>query len=355
MQLNKNLTLQIILLLMAIAGLNMLLIEFESDAGGESGITNFKTALWYFVVTITTVGYGDYSPSSAGGRIIGYIYVFASLGVLGYLFSTISNRISIMLEEKKLGFRGSNFEGHIVFLGWNDFSQMVADEIIHAGKQVAILTEYKDNVDLIYDHYPKNQVFVLFSDRQDSETYQRLNVGKSAVVFVSMEDDSEALMDVINLRREFKEVDIVVSLQKPKLKQTFEAAGVTYVVARNEIASKLVASYIFEPDVAGLNLELISSAGEEHQFDIQEYHVLDNNPYLGKNAHEVFHFLKDDHDAVLMGISKKEGEHFRMIPNPSADVRLEVGDYLVVMTNGIGQQKLTNAFGIEEGRLNYQS
>jgi voltage-gated potassium channel len=351
MKFTKSLPFQITLLIALVVAFNLLLVHFESQS--DSGISDFTTALWYFVVTITTVGYGDYSPSSTGGRVIGYIYVFASLGVLSYLFSTISNRISIMLEEKKLGFTGTSFEGHIVFLGWHDFSQMVADEIIHAGKKVAILTDRKDDVDLIYDHYPKKQVYVLFSDRQDSDTYSRMNVGKSAVVFVAMEDDSIALMDVINLRRDFKDIDIVVSLQNPRLKHTFEAAGVTYVVSRNEIASKLVASYIFEPDVAGLNLELISSAGEEHNFDIQEYLITRENPYLGMNGHEVFHRLKDDHDAVLMGVSKKSGAGFELKPNPSREIILEEGDYLMVMTDGIGQQKLTEVFGIEEGRLNY--
>lgn len=330
--------------------LNLVLIHFEKQ-DERSALVNFENVMWYMIVTLTTVGYGDMSPVTSGGKIIGYIYVFSSLGVLGYLFTTVSNKIYHMLEEKKLGFKGTNFEGHIVFLGWNEFSQMVADEVIDAKRSMAVLTSQKDHVDLIYDHYGKEKMFVLFSDRLSPETYERLNLAKSAVVFIAKDDDSEALMDVVNLKRDYPNVEIVVSLHKSNLKQTFMAAGVTYVIARNEIASKLVASYIFEPDVADLNIELISSAGAKAEFDILEYKVIARNPYIHKDGIQIFHALKDDHDVILMGISKVINGKRKLIANPSKEVILKEGDYMVVMTTGAGKEKLNEVFGIGQGRL----
>ncbi len=350
MNLKRNHIIAILGGIALITVLNLLLIHFEKQVEG-SDLTNFENVMWYMIVTLTTVGYGDYSPISTGGKLIGYVYVFSSLGVLGYLFSTISNKIYTMLEERKLGFEGTKFENHIIFLGWNEFSQMVADEVVYANRKIAILTDDKDHVDLIYDHYGKQKVFVLFSDRQGTETYQRLNAGKANTVFISMEDDAEALMDVVNPKQEYPNMEIVVALQRSKLKQTFMAAGVTYVIPRNEIASKLVASYIFEPDVADLNVDLISSAGTDTDYDILEYKVLSSNPYLNMNSHEIFHGLKNDHDAVLMGISKSENGVRKLIANPTNDVKLKEGDYLVIMTTGLGKTKLTEIFGIEQGRM----
>jgi voltage-gated potassium channel len=247
--------------------LNYLLIYFESKVA-EASITTFSEALWYMVVTLTSVGYGDLYPLSIGGKMIGYIYVFSSLGVLGFLFTTISNKIYIMLEEKKLGFRGTTFENHIVFIGWNDFSRMVADEIIHTHKKLAILTEKKDDVDLIYDQYGKDHLFVLFSDFNNLEALEKLNARKASVIFITMQDDTDALMMIVNIKNKCPNQEIVVSLQNSKLKETFRAAGVTHIIARDEISSKLVASYIFEPDVADLNIDLLSSAGKDMDYDI---------------------------------------------------------------------------------------
>lgn len=347
---SKTIFLYLFLVLGVSTLLNSILVYFESSHPGSS-IADLSSAFWYEVVTITTVGYGDFYPISTGGKVIGYIYVFASLGVLGFLFSTISNKVYSIMEEKKLGFKGTKFSEHIVFLGWNDFNRQVADEVAFAGKRIAILTERKDDVDLIYDQYEKDKVFVLFSDLQNNETYSRLNVAEASVVFIALEDDSQSLMDVVNIKNDFPNIPIVVSLNEPRLKKTFESAGVTYVISRNEIASKLVASYIFEPDVAMINVELISSSGKETDFDVQEYEVLDSNPYLGKRGKDIFHALKDDHDVILIGISKKAGNEWKMIPNPSNDVTLDAGDYLVVMTDGIKQKKLIEVFQTNEGRI----
>ncbi|WP_109830566.1 potassium channel family protein [Reichenbachiella versicolor] len=329
--------------------MNSLLVWFESSEEGAS-ITDLSIAYWYLIVTLSTVGYGDYSPISFGGRIIGYIYVFSSLGVLGFLFSTITNKFRTYMEASKLGFNGTSFSQHVVFLGWDQFNQQVADEVISAGKRIAILTSRRDDVDLIYDLYDKKNVFVLFSDHKHTETYQRLNISEASVVFIAVEDDSIALKEVINLRSEHPTVSIVISLNEVQLKQTFLAAGVTYVISRNEIASKLVASYIFEPDVANLNLKLISSVGQMTDYDVQEYEALSTNPYLGKNGHEIFFELKKDHDSILMGISKKADTGWDLITNPSNEITLEEGNFLIIMTNGRGKKILSEVFNTAEGR-----
>lgn len=351
----KSIILLVILFFGVTTVLNGILIFFERQSEGAT-IVDYPTAFWYLIVTLSTVGYGDHSPVSLGGQIIGYVYVIASLGVIGFLFSTISKSVYTMLEESKLGFKGTDFEQHIIFLGWNDFDKQVADEIVDAGKKIAILTENKDQVDLIYDHYGKDRSFVLFSDHQHIDTYKRLNVKSSAVVFIAMTDDSAALMEVVNLRSKFPNICIVVSLNEAQLKQTFISAGVTYVVARNEIASKLVASYIFEPDVARMNTQLISSKGIATDYDVQEYEVLSDNTYIDMNGPDLFHRLKDDLDVVLMGISKSQGNgQWEVISNPSAEVTLKAGDYLILMTNGHGKERLRNEFKVNEGRIMTQT
>lgn len=336
-------------ILLLVIGLNLLLVYFEEEAG--SGIDTLGNAIWYMIVTLTTVGYGDLYPASTGGKVIGYVYVFASLGVLGFIISSISNQVQSMLEEKRLGYKGTDFENHVIFYGWNDFSKLVAEEVISAKKKIAILTDKKDDVDLIYDHWGKEEVFVLFSDLDNTEIFERLNAEKSSVFFLAFDNDGDSLTESINIRTQLPKVDIVVSLKNTKLKGTFQAAGVTYVIARNEIVSKLVASYIFEPDVAEINLDLISSKGRETDFDNQEFEVLEGNPYLGKPCHDVFYAMKKDHDVILIGISKtKEGKR-EVIANPSNDVIVEKGDFLVVMTVGHAHEKLTETFGVHQGRM----
>lgn len=328
---------------------NLLLLHFEA-ANPDSSIRTMGGAMWYTFVTLTTVGYGDLYPVTPGGKVIGYIYVFASLGVLGFLISTISNKIHTMLENKKMGFHGTGFTDHILFVGWNDFSRLVADEVYHSDKKMAVVTNRKDDIDLIYAQYSREQVFVLFNEFSNFEALEKVNANKAATLFISFDDDSEALLYVINFKKLFPKPEIVVSLQKMQLKETFKAAGVTYVITKNEIASKLVASYIFEPEVADMNLDLLSSSRNKSDFDIQQYKVLASNPFVSKDSEEAFHELRSNYDSVLLGISKVKDNKRILIKNPPAGTLIEQGDYLIVMSSGQAKVNLRKTFNTDEGR-----
>lgn len=52
---------------------------------------SFSDAIWWSFVTTTTVGYGDISPASTGGRIVATILMLAGIGLIGSLTSTITS------------------------------------------------------------------------------------------------------------------------------------------------------------------------------------------------------------------------------------------------------------------------
>jgi voltage-gated potassium channel len=336
--------------LVFVIGLNLVLLRFE-DPYPESGIHSFGDAIWYMLVSLTSVGYGDIVPVSPGGKVIGYFYVFASLAVLGVLISSISSNIYTMIEEKKLGFRGTSFEDHIIFIGWNDFNRMVVDEIYSTMRRFAIVTNRKDDVDLIYEEYKKRKAFVLFSDYHNLEIIEKVNPTKASEVFINFGSDTDQLLYVINFKKLFPQPNIIVSVENSKLKDTFLAAGVTYVIARNELASKLVASYIFEPDVAELNLDLLSQAQHDDDYDNQEYKVIDQNPYLNKDYFDAFVDVKKTYDCVLLGLSKTINNKRVLMPNPGKGTKIELGDHLILMVSGASKKVLEKDFGIFEGRI----
>ncbi len=330
--------------------LNRLLLYFEAPAENSS-IKTFSDTIWYLIVTLTTVGYGDMYPITSGGKVIGVLYVIASFGMIGFLISTITKYIYTMIEERKLGYKGTNFEEHIVFIGWNEFSRLVMDEIVYSSTKTAIVTNNKDDIDLIYNEFGKKNTFVLFADYQNFEALQKINISKSSEVFVSFQDDTDSLIYVINFKKFYPNSLIVVSIENMSLKDTFLAAGVTYVIARNEIASKFVASYMFEPDVAVLNNEIISSAKTDSEYDNQEYKVIATNPYLGKNCMDVFFDIRKKYDGVLLGISKYVDGKWKVITNPGEKVIVEENDHLVIMLTSQTKALVEKDFGVPEGRV----
>ena len=69
---------------------SILVLQFES----RSPDANIKTggdALWWAVVTITTVGYGDFYPVTTLGRLTGVSVMFAGVGIIGALASILAS------------------------------------------------------------------------------------------------------------------------------------------------------------------------------------------------------------------------------------------------------------------------
>ena len=67
------------------------------ETGPNAEITSFPDALWWAIVTVTTVGYGDVVPVSSAGRAMGYILVLGGVGIFGAL---TANFASFLVREQ---------------------------------------------------------------------------------------------------------------------------------------------------------------------------------------------------------------------------------------------------------------
>lgn len=56
-------------------------------------VSSLFDALWWALVTITAVGYGDIAPTSVAGRLVGMVLIAASLGVFGYAAALASSAL----------------------------------------------------------------------------------------------------------------------------------------------------------------------------------------------------------------------------------------------------------------------
>jgi voltage-gated potassium channel len=70
-------------------GIGVYLVEHNQPG---ANITNLGNALWWAVITITTVGYGDYTPVTTIGRIIAVVAMFSGIGIVVSLVTLLSQR-----------------------------------------------------------------------------------------------------------------------------------------------------------------------------------------------------------------------------------------------------------------------
>lgn len=326
------------------------MVSAESRMEG-SNIGTFGDALWYSIVTLTTVGYGDRFPVTLVGRLVAIGFLLGSIGVLGFLIGEITKNINERRERKRMGHDGTSFTDHVVIIGWNDFARTIMRQLVAADRQVAVVTDHKDDIDLIYEEFPADQSFVLFTELTNIPGLAKANVAGSVVVFLNNGDDTEKLIAILNMKKVYTDAKFLVTLDNPDLKETFQSAGVTYALSKNEMAAKLIASYIFEPDVAAYANDLLSATDRAGEYDLQQYRIREACRFTNRTYGEAFWEIKKDFGALLVGIAKEgEADGERTLHKLAPDeMKVETGDFLLVITDGEGERKLVELFGTREG------
>ena len=103
---------------------------FLTERVENPAISTLADALWWSIVTLTTVGYGDLTPVTSLGRVVagalmvvGMINLAVMAGIVG---STLMASVLSMREES---FRMSNHLDHIVVCGYEPGSRMLLDTL----------------------------------------------------------------------------------------------------------------------------------------------------------------------------------------------------------------------------------
>ncbi|HKK33167.1 MAG TPA: ion channel [Desulfomicrobiaceae bacterium] len=334
----------------AIGYLLIIYLLYRIEAGGDgANIKSVFDAFWYSLVTLTTVGYGDFYPVTPGGKILAFTLILASLGVLGYIIGKLTEHIHAAAERRKMGLNGTDFTNHVIIVGWNDFSEGVVTQLVNAGKRACVVTDERDHIDVIHDRFDRSRVFAMYCEFGNRDLISKAGGQNAAGLMPCLDEDTKNLIFILNTKKDFPNLPTVVTLDNTELKETFISAGVSFTISRNEIASRIVASYTFEPSVARFNEDLLASASKDEDYDILQYYVKEKSRFAGKTFGEVFDKLKGELNVLAIGLSRKTDTGRELMKLPGNDIPVQAGDYVVVMTSGKALVRLTELFGCSEG------
>lgn len=98
-------------ILLFIAGVGI--YEFEHDSQPEA-FSSIPQALWFVVVTLTTVGYGDVYPVTTGGKMFTVLILITGIGIIALPTSLITTGLTRAREEEKARKRKADHDGQPV-------------------------------------------------------------------------------------------------------------------------------------------------------------------------------------------------------------------------------------------------
>ncbi|MEO6550004.1 MAG: ion transporter [Ferruginibacter sp.] len=100
----------VVLTLVIIMGSIMYLVE-----KGQNGFTSIPDSIYWAIVTITTVGYGDISPATPTGKLVASIIMLMGYGIIAVPTGIVTNEMALALRKKETRAEacpGCGQEGH---------------------------------------------------------------------------------------------------------------------------------------------------------------------------------------------------------------------------------------------------
>jgi voltage-gated potassium channel len=107
------------------------LVVFLIERRINEGFLSFFDSLWWTIVTVSTVGYGDRLPQTIAGRSVAIITIFIGMAVMG----TVTGRIASLLMERQMKEENglldhSREAGHFVICGWKEQMSRMLYELL---------------------------------------------------------------------------------------------------------------------------------------------------------------------------------------------------------------------------------
>ena len=226
------------------------------ERGRNPAFQNYGDGLWWALVTVTTIGYGDKFPITTEGRFVGSAVILVGIGLVGLFMGKIS---AVLVERRIREGRGLNdakhLSGHFVVLGHKaDMSGFIAGILrvnpdLPKDKLVVVSQADETIVEELRIAFPG--VLFLRGDIVDPMAIQRAHVSKATRVLVladeslsrsDQEKDARTVMAVMTLKSLAPEVYTCAEVIDSKYDDHLKLAKCDEVILSREYSRFLLVS-----------------------------------------------------------------------------------------------------------------
>lgn len=280
-------------------------LMLESPAEARS-IRTFGDALWYGIVTMTTTGYGDLTPTTGAGRIVGVLLILGGMGLLSAFTATFASILVTQRIREGRGLDPIRAKGHLIVCGWSQYAERVLEEVSAAGRPEAIVLVNELSEETVSDlllRFPGARS--VRGDPAAEATLERANVREAAGAIV-LADPSRAEPDertaLVTLTLKSFRPDLVVTAEAVDLKSEphLRRAGADEVVTSGEFNAFLLSSASAASGIPAVVRPLLSHGANALR------RVAIPSEYVGRTFGELAGAMRERDGSLLIAIVSEQ-------------------------------------------------
>ena len=271
--------------------------------------TNFKNyfeSLYWSIVTVSTVGYGDIVPHTTEGKILTLFLILAgTIAVSLFTAVVTSNLIKKTIFSLKEWEKMDNLENHLIICGYKPQLKALIHEFLKKNKRLTI-----KNIVVIHNSLtPEIKImlnelkYVKFieGDFSEEEILKKAKANKASKAIIMAENnetsDSKVLATAILLKSFNHNMYIIAEIINPKFESYLEKIGCDEIILSEEYNKYLISKAIIDPGISKVIGNLIMN---------ENFKILEKHSYENMTFKDTFDKLIEK-NIILLGIIENYG------------------------------------------------
>lgn len=312
----------LLLALLIYLGSSWLLLSFA----GETDLVASTNFIYWMLVTASTVGYGDLSPSTVAGKYIVALYVIPfGLSLFALVVGRVASFFSYQWRKGIRGLKTVNCENHILVIGWNESRTLHLLKLLRRDLTSGSGQSVKDSLVLcvksdIENPMPDDIGFVKVMSFTEDTDMQRAAVSKAKSIIIDNQDDDVTMTTALYCSAQNPDAHIIAYFKQDGLDKLLKA-HCPNIECMPSVAVEMLAKSAVDPGSSALHHELLDVEKGMTQYAITY------RDSASIKVGDIFTGFKHKYDATLIGIAP-QGRQSDLILNPDLSANIEQGDRL---------------------------
>lgn len=248
----------------------------------------FLDALWYSLMTLTTVGFGVPEDFSNSGKIITIFLMLFGVGAVLYGLTALaleffSGNFFIEYKQRQTQKKMKNLDQHIIICGFGRNGRQAARKLIlHQKPFVVIDRKSLENRD---DEFGNQTIFIQGNAIED-EVLLKAGVEKATGLIACLPSDADNLFIVISAKQLNPKIKVVSRASNSNTVSKLKSAGAENVIMPDKIGGEHMASLLVTPDLVEF-MDNIVLEGTKNINLLEVYTNSLNQNFIGKKIEDL--------------------------------------------------------------------